>query len=201
MELSMTTATPFQHGNTRSSQSTGQRETRLPELIMQERWNNLHQALKAFHKRVEEDGLIARQIAAEIQQQFSAYIVAPDNRRVRVYKVGHSPTELSSYVEQAYASRAVEQTPLNEWKFGLGVLIGPDQFSEFLFRWPLYITLAKESVVVNFSGKKIELIRQESSYNCETLCALMYNSLMESLSISAGSTFTTQIGLISRWWP
>jgi len=42
MEPSKTTATRFQHGNTRSSQSTEQRETRLPELIMQERWNNLH---------------------------------------------------------------------------------------------------------------------------------------------------------------
>jgi hypothetical protein len=69
-----------------------------------------------------------------------------------------------------------------------------------------YITLAKEAVVVNFYfyfflGKKTELIRQESTYNCETLCALMYNSLMESLSISVGSTFTTKSGLISRGLP
>jgi hypothetical protein len=168
------------------------------ETVMQERWNALREALNAFHKKVQDDGHLAGQIASEIHRQFSAYINAPDNRRVRAYKVGHNPTDLNSYIEEVYPPNAVEQTPMNQWQFGLGILIGPEQFPEFVLRWPLYITVSKDAVLVMFSDKKMEIVRGPSGYDCEPLCALMYNSLVESFLMSAGSMPPTKFGFVAN---
>src|SRR4051812_16869772 len=104
---------------------------------MSQRWNDLCKTLEGFHRRIKDHGFVAGEFATKLRQHFAQYIGGPDNRRVRVYKVGANALEIRSYVEEPFPTHAVEQTPDNQWVFGIGIVIGPDQFPEFLLRWPL----------------------------------------------------------------
>jgi hypothetical protein len=164
---------------------------------MSERWHTLVDALQAFDKKIKNDRLIVGEIAAHIQHRFAAYIKAPDNRRVRVYKLTGEPTDLRSYIEELYPANAVEQSPTNQWQFGLGILVGHDQMPEFLLRWPLFITVSKDRILVEFLDKRTELARGPKEHDYEPLCSLMYDALLEYCLVSAGSIPGVKIGFMA----
>jgi hypothetical protein len=147
---------------------------------MTNRWKDLCEALRAFHTKVQRDSFIAGEIANHIGAEFAKYIAAPDSRRVRFYRFTH-PNDHCSYTEVQSGSNAVDQTPSNQWKFGLGVIIGYDRAPEFDFRWPLYITLSDPIIIENsISNKKLELIRRGVDYDYEAICAKMYDAMVAS---------------------
>jgi hypothetical protein len=167
---------------------------------MTDRWRDLCEALRAFYTKVQRESFIAGEIATHIGAEFSKYIAAPDTGRVRFYRFT-DPNDHRSYTEVQYGTNAVEQTPSNQWQFGLGVIVGYEGAPEFDFRWPLYITLSDPIIVENsISNKRLELVRRGVDYDYEAICADMYDAIVASFKMSAGAIPATRFGFTSNSW-
>jgi hypothetical protein len=161
---------------------------------MSQRWDDLYNALKAFHKRVAEDSSLACEIARVLRHEMSKYVGAPDNERVRLYKIKGDPHQRASYFEQRAPEIAVEQTSTNHWTFGMGIVIGPDTAPEFQLAWPVCLRITSDGVIAEIYDQRTQLSRRQDGLDYQPVCELIYNLLMDNFAAS----MTPRFGFLSR---